>query len=121
LAIEAILSKKGRDIVVLDVHEVSGVADFFVVATGDSDLQIKAIYGEIRELIRTAAGEKPWHSEGTDHLQWVLMDYVDLVVHIFNSEKREFYSLERLWGDAPREEVPDDGTADQVSLLKASK
>jgi len=116
-AVEAILSKKGREIVVLDVHAVSGVADIFLISTGDSDLQIRAIHDAVQAELRERAGEKPWHVEGTDHAQWVLMDYVDLVVHIFSPEKREFYSLERLWGDAPREQVPDDGVADEVALL----
>jgi len=116
-AVEAILSKKGRDVVVLDVHGVSGVADIFLIATGDSDLQIRALSDAVRDQLRERSGEKPWHMEGMDHLQWVLLDYVDLVVHLFSPDKRAFYSLERLWGDAPREQVPDDGTADQISLL----
>ncbi len=120
MAVDAVLSKKGREIVVLDVHTVSGIADIFLIATGDSDLQVRAIHEAVREQLRVEAGEKPWHTEGTDHSQWVLLDYVDLVVHIFSPEKRSFYSLERLWGDAPREEVPDDGAADQVSLLRAT-
>jgi len=118
LAVDAILEKKGRDILVMDVHEVSGVADIFLVATGDSDLQVRAISESVRMKLKEEGGERPWHIEGTDHMQWVLMDYVDLVVHIFHPSKREFYTLERLWGDAPREEVPDDGEAGNVTLLK---
>ena len=101
----------------MDVHEVSGVADIFVLATGDSDLQIKAITESVRSSIQEAVGEKPWHVEGTDHMQWVLMDYVDLVVHIFLPDRREYYSLERLWGDAPREEVPETASAADVKLI----
>ena len=121
LAIDAILGKKGRDLVVLDVHDVSGVADIFLIATADSELQIRAVHEAVQESLRKLAGEKPWHVEGTDHAHWVLLDYVDLVVHIFNPEKRAFYSLERLWGDAPREDVPDDGAADGVALLSGGK
>ena len=117
LAIDSILDKKGRDVLVLDVHDVSGVADIFVLATGDSDLQIRAIVDTIRIRTKEEYGEGPWHVEGQDHLQWVLLDYVDLVVHIFNPEKRSYYSLERLWGDAPSESVADDGDAASVQLL----
>jgi ribosome-associated protein len=79
------------------------------------------VHEAVQESLRTQAGEKPWHVEGIDHAHWVLLDYVDLVVHIFNPEKRAFYSLERLWGDAPREDVPDDGAADGVALLSGGK
>ncbi|NKO01022.1 ribosome silencing factor, partial [Weissella cibaria] len=94
------------------------VADYFVLCTGDSDLQIKAIADAVEERIREACRERPWHREGYEHRQWVLIDYVDLVVHIFNPEKRLFYDLERLWGDAPAERVPDDGDAAGVQLLR---
>lgn len=117
-AVAAALDKKARDITVLDMREVSGVADYFVICTGDSDLQIKAIFEAVRSDIRDACDEKPWHREGTDSYQWVLLDYVDLVVHIFNEEKRAFYDLERLWGDAPMESVPDDGDVEDVALLQ---
>jgi ribosome-associated protein len=103
------------------VAEVSGVADIFLLVTGDSDLHIRAIVDNVREKLRTDAAEKPWHVEGGDHFQWVLMDYVDLVIHIFDKERRSFYSLDRLWGDAPSEEVSDDGDAGDVSLLNAEK
>lgn len=118
LAVDAILEKKGHDILVLDVHEVSGIADIFIIATGDSDLQIRAIVESVRTNLREKAGEGPWHVEGGDHYQWVLLDYVDLVVHVFQEETREFYSLERLWGDAPREEVDDLKDASFIKILK---
>ncbi len=114
---DAVLSKKGRDVLVLDVHDVSGVADIFILATGDSDLQIKAMSDAVRVELREKTGERPWHVEGADHHQWVLLDYVDLVVHIFNEEKRTFYSLERLWGDAPNEAVSEDGLSENIKLL----
>lgn len=117
-AVAAALDKKARNIVVLDMREVSGVADYFVICTGDSDLQIKAIYEAIREEIKEACDERPWHREGTDAYQWVLVDYVDLVVHIFTEEKRAYYDLERLWGDAPMEDVADDGDAADVQMLR---
>lgn len=117
LAVDAILEKKGKDILVLDVAGVSGVADVFILVTGDSELQNRAIVESVRIKLKQEAGERPWHVEGTDHHHWVLMDYVDLVVHVFLAEKREFYELERLWGDAPREEVDDLQQAADVALL----
>ena len=122
LAVDGILEKKGHDTLVLDVHDVSGVADLFIVTTGDSELQVKAITESVREKIREAVDERPWHVEGSDHMQWVLLDYVDLVVHVFLPEKRNFYDLERLWGDAPREQVPDDAdSADEIAILADSE
>lgn len=119
-AVEAALEKKAHDIVVMDVRNISGVADYFVLCTGEVDLQIKAIVEAIRLRIKEQCGERPWHVEGHDHLQWVLLDYVDLVVHVFSEEKRGFYSLERLWGDAPLERVADDASADDVKLLQST-
>jgi ribosome-associated protein len=118
-AVDAALDRKARDITVMDVRNVSGVADYFVLCTGDSELQIKAIMEAVEHQIEERFGERPWHIEGSDHKQWVLLDYVDVVVHIFNEEKRAFYSLERLWGDAPMEEVPDEAdSAAEVKLLQ---
>lgn len=117
LAVDAILDKKGKDILVLDVAGVSGVADIFILVTGDSDLQNRAIAESVRMKLKEEAGERPWHVEGTDHHHWVLMDYVDLVVHIFLPEKRAYYEIERLWGDAPRAEVRDDQQAADIALL----
>lgn len=117
-AVDAALEKKAQDVVVMDVREVSGVADYFVVCTGSSDLQIKAIYDAIEERIKEQFNERPWKREGQEHRQWVLLDYVDMVVHIFNEEKRAFYDLERLWGDAPREHVDENGSSADVALLQ---
>lgn len=118
-AVDAALSKKATDIVVLDMRAVSGVADYFVICTGESDLQVKAINEAIEDEIKEACGERPWHREGREHRQWVLLDYVDLVVHIFSPEKRTFYDLERLWGDAPMEHVPAEASsAADVELLQ---
>lgn len=119
-AVDAMMDKKARDVTVMDMREVSGVADYFVIGTGDSDIQIKAIADEIRERIKGECQERPWHTEGTNHHQWVLLDYVDMVAHIFDQERRGFYDLERLWGDAPRESVPEDGSSSDVALLATS-
>jgi len=118
LAVDAILDKKGRDIEVFDVRGVSGVADFFIVTTGESELQVKAIVQSIRASIKENANERPGHVEGVEHNNWVLMDYVDLVVHVFLPEMRSYYSLERLWGDSPRETVADESSAAEMDLLK---
>jgi ribosome-associated protein len=120
-AVEAVLDKKGHDITVMDMRSVSGVADLFVVCTGDSDLQVKAIADSVQDRIRNRCSERPWHVEGYEHQQWVLIDYVDLVVHIFSPEKRLFYALERLWGDAPVERVPDEGSYTDVSFLRDAR
>ncbi|ARA94595.1 MAG: ribosome silencing factor [Bacteroidetes bacterium] len=117
-AVDAVLDKKAVDVVVMDMRDVSGVADFFVICTGESDRQIKAVAEAVREQVREASGELPWHTEGLDHLQWVLLDYVDVVVHVFEAEKRAFYDLERLWGDAPSEPVPEGGRAADIALLR---
>jgi len=119
-AVDAALDKKARDLVVMDMRQVSGMADFFVLCTGESDLQIRAIADAVEERIAQQCQERPWHVEGREHLQWVLLDYVDLVVHIFTPEKRAFYNLERLWGDAPQELVPETGSGVTVRLLQAA-
>ncbi len=102
-AVEAALDKKAEDVVIMDMRTVSGLADYFVLCTGTSDLQVKAIQESVQERIRAECGERPWHREGMEYRQWVLLDYVDLVVHVFRPERRAFYDLERLWKDAPQE------------------
>ncbi len=118
LAVEGILSKKGEQIVLMDMRAVSGIADLFIVCSGTSDMQIKAIMDAIQDAIREGTGERPWHVEGSNGLQWVLLDYVDMVVHVFSPEKRAFYDLERLWGDAQMERVPDDADHPTIAMLK---
>ncbi len=93
--------KKGLDIVLLDLRAVTDTADFFVLCSGTSDLHVKALAEELCDQLR-ATGEGPWQVEGYEARRWVLLDFVDIVVHIFRQEVREFYALERLWGDAAR-------------------
>jgi ribosome-associated protein len=97
--VDLILQKKGEDIKILDLRKLTGVTDFFVICSASSDVQNKAIadfiIGETKKL-----GQKPWHNEGYGNLSWVLLDFVDVVVHIFLPETRRFYNLEGLWGDA---------------------
>lgn len=118
-AVNAMAEKKAKDITVIDLREVSNMADFFVIGTGESDLQVRAIANGVMERIEEACGERPWKREGMDHLRWVLLDYVDLVVHVFLPSRREHYRIERLWGEADRETVPDDGDVSDVELLQA--
>ena len=103
--VEAVQAKKAKDILLIDMSEVSEIADYFVICTGESDLQIKAIVDGGDEDVRAAIGERPWRTEGYDARQWVLLDYVDVVVHVFDRERRSYYNLERLWADAPMEEI----------------
>lgn len=105
--VDAVLAKKALDISLIDMREVSEIADFFVVCTGESDLQIKAIVDGVEDDIREGTGERPWRVEGYEARQWVLVDYVDVVVHVFDKERRDYYNLERLWADAPIERIED--------------
>jgi len=100
------LDKRASNIVILDLREFTSVTDFFVLCSGSADIHVKAIAENIRDGL-AAEGQKPWHIEGLVYGSWVLLDYVDCVVHIFLKEKREFYDLERLWGDAPVENLED--------------
>jgi len=104
LSVALAQSKKAEDVVVLDMRDVTDVTDYFVICTGGVDAHVKAIADAIVEGME-AEGERAWHMEGYEGLRWVLVDFVDVVVHVFRGETRDFYALERLWGDAKREEV----------------
>lgn len=109
LALDAALDKRARDVTVMDLRGISGEVDYFVLATGESDLQIKAIVDGIVDKLRTEAGERPVHREGQPgSSRWIVLDYFDLAVHVFDPELRSHYDLERLWGDAPTETVTDE-------------
>lgn len=101
LAAEAAASKKAVDMVGLDLSGLDGVADYFLICSGTSEPQVKAIAEAVEDQLR-AAGAKPWHIEGREFRRWVLLDFVDVVVHVFHEKTREYYLLERLWGDARR-------------------
>lgn len=103
---QLIFTKKGYDVVVMDVRKVASFADFLVICSADSDVQVKAIADEIDRSL-SIEGVKCWHKEGYKALQWILLDYIDVVVHIFKKSTREFYNIEKLWGDAPIEKVQD--------------
>ena len=105
LAVQAMQDKKAKDIVRIDMREVSEITDYFLVCTGESDLQIKAIVDAVEQGVKGETGERPWRTEGYEHRQWVVIDYVDVVVHVFDKERRGYYNLERLWADAPTDEL----------------
>ncbi|UCC44233.1 MAG: ribosome silencing factor [Candidatus Zixiibacteriota bacterium] len=100
------LGKKGFDVRILKLKTLSSVCDYFVIASGAADLQVKAIANAIYDgLART--GHKPSFREGMKEGNWIILDYIDVVVHIFHEPTRQFYALEKLWGDAPAEELTD--------------
>jgi len=101
------LTKRAEDVVILDLRALDGVCDFFVIATGHSEIQVRAIADAVEEGLRESRRLKPWHSEGFEARRWVLLDYVDVVVHVFHARAREYYLLDKLWGDAAREDVAD--------------
>ncbi|MBP3192023.1 ribosome silencing factor [Natronogracilivirga saccharolytica] len=97
---EALLEKKAEMIRVLDVRNLTTLTDYFIVCQGGSDTQIKAIAHNVIDRIKEQSGENVWKKEGLENRKWVVLDYVDVVVHIFDEETREFYGLESMWNDA---------------------
>jgi ribosome-associated protein len=104
IALRAAEEKKATDIKLLDLREVTSLADYFLICTGSNQRQIQAIWDEIEKQMKLTAGERPHSVEGYSAAEWILGDYGDLVVHIFDPEKRRYYDLERLWRHA--KEVP---------------
>jgi len=100
----AAAGKKGIDVIVLDVRKATDFTDFFVICTGAVDVHVRAIRDAVEEAL-FKAGWKPLSTEGEEQSRWILMDYVDIVVHIFQPDARGYYALERLWGDAPRMKI----------------
>ncbi len=99
--IKAIDNVKGEDIQLLDLREIDNtVCDYFIICSGNSNTQVNAISGAIQKIVSKELKDKPWHVEGQNNSEWVLMDYVNVVVHIFQKHVREFYDIESLWGDA---------------------
>jgi ribosome-associated protein len=98
---EGMAEKKGVDIVILDLRNSKGaITDFFVICSGNSDTHAEALMDSVEEQVHKALGEWPWHREGKEAREWILLDYVNVVAHIFKKERRAFYGLEDLWGDA---------------------
>ena len=109
------IEKKATDVHLLDIRQITSMTDFFLIGTGDSDRQVKAIAENVMVNLREKHGQQPWKSEGWETMKWIILDYVDFVVHIFQAEARTYYNLERLWADAPCEvmvdtEIPKRGT-----------
>jgi ribosome-associated protein len=100
------LEKKARDLVALEVRELTSIADYFIICSGSSDRQVQSIAQGIEENL-SRAGHSPFSVEGANRGHWVLMDFSDVIVHIFYEPVREFYDLEGLWGHAPRVELPE--------------
>jgi ribosome-associated protein len=96
------LSKKGFDVKILKLKKISSVCDYFVICSGSVDVHVKAIADAVEDGLRER-GIRPWHREGEIGANWMLLDYFDVVVHVFNEEARQFYALEKLWGDARTE------------------
>ena len=97
---EALLERKAEKIRVLDVRNLTTLTDYFIICQGGSDTQIKAIANNVIERVKEKSGENVWKKEGFENRKWVVLDYVDVVVHIFDEETREFYGLESMWNDA---------------------
>lgn len=108
IVIGALQDIKARDIIRMDLRQSSGaVTDYFIICTGTSDTHIQALADSVREVVKREARELPLSMEGVRAAEWVLIDYVNVVVHIFRQEKRDFYRLENLWGDADIERIVD--------------
>ncbi len=100
--VKGMSEKKGMDIAVIDLRELkNAIADFFVVCTGTSDPHTEAVADSVEETVYKALQQDPYKKEGFENKEWILLDYIDVVVHILRADKRNFYSLEKLWGDAP--------------------
>ncbi|HEX8326148.1 MAG TPA: ribosome silencing factor [Hymenobacter sp.] len=101
LVVRGMQDKKASDIVVLNLKELkNAVADYFIICSANSDTQLEAVARSVEEEIEKVTGESPWQTEGRTNREWVLLDYVDVVVHVFLRDRRKFYALEELWGDA---------------------
>ncbi len=112
--IEFALSKKAEDVLLFDLRKITSMADFFIICSGTSDVQVKAIAEAVIEGCKTKE-LTIYHVEGFDALTWVLIDLVDIVVHIFQTDVRKYYQLERLWGDAKIERYSDEGGREAVT------
>lgn len=97
---------KGKEITILDLRAIENtVCDYFIICEGTSNTQVNAIVNSIQKQVSKTTKDKPWHIEGTDNAEWVLMDYVNIVVHVFQKNIREYYDIEGLWGDAKMTQI----------------
>lgn len=93
-------ARKAEKISIMDLRGITTLADFFVICNGLSDVHVKSLADEVSEKVRIEMGEKPWRREGLDTRRWVVLDFVNVVVHVFKHDMRDFYGLEKMWGDA---------------------
>ncbi|AHJ99006.1 ribosome silencing factor [Hymenobacter swuensis] len=111
VVVRGMQEKKAADIVVLNLKELkNAVADYFIICSASSDTQIEAIARSVEEEVEKLTGQNPWQTEGRMNREWVLLDYVDVVVHVFLRDRRQFYALEELWGDAEITHVAEEET-----------
>jgi ribosome-associated protein len=104
--IQGIEEVKGENIQLLDLRDIENtVCDYFIICSGNSNTQVKAISGSIQKTVSKQVKDKPWHIEGENNAEWILMDYVNVAVHIFQKQIRDFYDIESLWGDAKITEI----------------
>ncbi len=112
VAVRGLQERKGVDIVVLNLKELkNAVADYFIICSASSDTQLDALARSVEEEVEKTTGQNPWQTEGRTNREWVLLDYVDVVVHVFLRDRRQFYALEELWGDADITHVADPAEA----------
>ena len=109
----SMLAKNAADVMIIDLRGLSSITDYFVIGTAGSEPQIKAVVDQVASDLKERE-TTPWHTEGKQSWRWVLLDYVDVVVHVFRAEVRAFYGLERLWGDAPRVAVSADAATGEI-------
>lgn len=108
LIVKGMQEKKANEIVLMDLRKVkNAVADFFVICSGNSDKQLDAIADSVDAEVYKGINENPWHVEGKNNKEWMILDYTNVVVHIFRKDRRSFYALEKLWGDAEITEIED--------------
>ena len=106
LVVEGMLEKKAKEVLLMDLREVkNAVADYFILCSGNSDTQLDAISVSIEEQVFKATQQHPWKKEGKNNKEWILIDYVDVVAHVFKKDKRAFYAIEELWGDAKQTQI----------------
>ncbi|MDP5106270.1 ribosome silencing factor [uncultured Polaribacter sp.] len=104
--IKGIDDVKGENILLLDLREIENtVCDYFIICSGNSNTQVNAISGSVQKVVSKTLKDKPWHIEGQTNSEWILMDYVNVVVHVFQKHVRDFYDIESLWGDAKITEI----------------
>ena len=101
IVVKGMLEKKATNVVVIDLKGIkNAIADYFIVGTGNSDSQVDAISDSVEEVVYKSTKQDPWHKEGKKNKEWILIDYVDVVAHVFKKDRRAFFALEDLWGDA---------------------